>query len=66
MRRSACGTRVLRHDGWGQTTFFHNGYSYTLLQEYTLRDTVQLALPFGQFNTCAWLTAKVTLSAGGQ
>ncbi|MBK7257432.1 MAG: hypothetical protein IPI01_06440 [Ignavibacteriae bacterium] len=52
--------------GGGQTTFFYKGYSYTLLQEYTLRDTVQLALPFGQFNTCAWLTAKVTLSAGGQ
>jgi len=49
-----------------ETTFYYQGYNYTLIFNETLLDTVSAALPFGIFKPCLWFRAKSTISASGQ
>ena len=49
-----------------QTTFFFQGYNYTLKFEQSLQDTVSVSVPIGIFNPCLHFSSKSTLSAGGQ
>jgi len=49
-----------------QTTFYFQGYNYTMKAEQMLQDTVSVSVPFGIFRPCLWFSGKTTLSAGGQ
>lgn len=49
-----------------ETTFYYQGYNYTMTYNETLLDTVSVAVAFGIFNPCLWFKSKFTLSAGGQ
>jgi hypothetical protein len=49
-----------------ETTFFYQGYNYSLRYEQILQDTVSVSVPFGIFNPCLWFKSTSTLSAGGQ
>lgn len=49
-----------------ETSFFYQGYNYSLKAEQSLQDTVSVTVPFGTFNPCLWFKSKNTLSAGGQ
>jgi hypothetical protein len=48
------------------TTFFYQGYNYTMTYQQTLQDTVSVSVPFGIFNPCLWFKSIATLSASGQ
>ncbi|HUL43930.1 MAG TPA: hypothetical protein VLY03_06195 [Bacteroidota bacterium] len=48
------------------TTFFYQGYNFTLKYEQSLQDTVSISVPCGIFNACLWFNSKGTISAGGQ
>jgi hypothetical protein len=49
-----------------ETSFFYQGYNYSLKYEQYLQDTVSISVPFGTFNPCLWFKSMSTLSAGGQ
>lgn len=49
-----------------ETTFYYQGYNYTLKFEQSLTDTVSVSVPFGIFNSCLWFKSKAVLSASGQ
>lgn len=48
------------------TTFYYQGYNYTMEFQQSLTDTVSVSVPFGIFNSCLWFSSKSTISAGGQ
>jgi len=48
------------------TTFYYQGYNYTMKYQQTLQDTVSVSVPFGVFDRCLWFKSTYTLSAGGQ
>jgi hypothetical protein len=49
-----------------QTSFYYQSNNYTMKQECTARDTVNVSIPLGFFTGCLWVGTKNTLSAGGQ
>lgn len=47
------------------TTFFLDGYVFTMKVEQYLQDTVSLSVPFGTFNACLWFNSTTSVSVDG-
>ena len=48
------------------TTFFYQGYNYSLTDNDTFTDTVTVSVPVGIFNDCVWFTGTTTISVQNQ
>jgi hypothetical protein len=49
-----------------ETTFYYQGYNFSLQIDESLEDTVSVSVPFGTFNPCLWLKVKTTVTGAGQ
>jgi hypothetical protein len=48
------------------TTFFYQGYNYSIQYEHTLFDTVNVSIPLGIFNCCLYMKTKATVTVSTQ
>ena len=48
------------------TTFWVDGFQYTITNEQSIQDTMSVTVPVGNFSSCLWLKIKSTISVADQ